>query len=144
MFDKTREKKNSQDVTQVSEDLRNLQNDATAQVTSVIDNVTQSAEDLTTRLIQSVSLLSEGIEKLKGDAAETVMNASANVKKGVGQGLTQYNARANEVAGKVPGGLAKKAAMYPWVAMSITLIAGLVLGSFLKPGRRPVGLFSSK
>ena len=136
MKNQTQEKKASEDMSKVKEDFRNLQDDGVAQIASLVDNLTQSAEALTSRMRNGVTQLSEGIDKLKGDAAETVVNASTTVSKGVGQGLSQYNARASEVVSKIPGGIAKKAAMYPWVAISFALLAGFMLGSFLKPTRR--------
>jgi ElaB/YqjD/DUF883 family membrane-anchored ribosome-binding protein len=50
--------------------------------------------------------------------------------------LSQYNAKAQEYAEKIPGGLADKAAKYPWVAISIGLGLGVLLGGLLKPSRR--------
>ena len=77
---------------------------------------------------------------MTGDAKETVADASATVKKDVGHGLSQYNAKAQEVADQVPGGIGKKVTRYPWVAISIALSFGLLLGVLLNPVRRPVAL----
>jgi ElaB/YqjD/DUF883 family membrane-anchored ribosome-binding protein len=95
----------------------------------------KAKKDLTALEEDGVSELSEGFEKLKGDARETVVGAVATVKKEVGHGLSQYNAKAQEVADKVPGGLGEKAARYPWVAITIAFAVGLLLGNFLKPNR---------
>ena len=83
-----------------------------------------------------VAQLSEGFEKLKGDAKETVVGAVETVKEKVGYGLSQYNAKVQEIADKVPGGLNEKVRKYPWVAMSIALVFGFFLGSLCKPGRQ--------
>jgi len=96
-------------------------------------------KDLGTLVGDSVSQLTEGIGKLTGDAMGTVVGAAATVKKEVGHGLIQYNAKAQEVADKVPGGLGEMAARYPWVAMSIALAFGFLLGNVLKPGRQALG-----
>lgn len=84
----------------------------------------------------SVSQVTKGFEKLKGDAKDTLMGAADTLKKDVGHGLSQYNAKAQEFAKKVPGDLANKAVKYPWVAISIGLGIGLLLGGMLKPSRR--------
>jgi hypothetical protein len=72
--------------------------------------------------------LSKGFEKLTGDARETEVSAAATVEKDIGRGLSQYNAKVQEVAGKVPGGFDEKAARYPCVAISIALAVGFLLG----------------
>ena len=103
------------------------------------NNVRQDAaklnRDLTKSVEDSFSQLSEGFEKLTGDARETVVSAAATAKKDVGHGLSQYNAKVQEVADKVPGGLGEKAARYPWVTASIALAVGFLVGSLLKPTR---------
>jgi len=90
-------------------------------------------EELSTLLGNRVSQLSKGFEKLTGDAKETVVGAAATVKKDVGHGLSQYNDKAQDFADKVPDGFSKKAARYPWVAISIGLLIGFLLGILLKP-----------
>jgi ElaB/YqjD/DUF883 family membrane-anchored ribosome-binding protein len=90
-------------------------------------------EDLSTLLGNRVSQLSKGFEKLTGDAKESVVGAAATVKKDVGHGLSQYNDKAQDFADKVPDGFSKKAARYPWVAISIGLLVGFLLGILLKP-----------
>ena len=90
-------------------------------------------EELSTLLGNRVSQLSKGFEKLTGDAKESVVGAAATVKKDVGHGLSQYNDKAQDFADKVPDGFSKKAARYPWVAISIGLVVGFLLGILLKP-----------
>lgn len=93
----------------------------------------QVKKDLSTLLENRVTQLSEGFEKMSGDARETVVGAAEMVKKDVGHGLSQYNAKAQDVADKVPDGFAKKAAKYPWAAITIGLFVGFLLGILLKP-----------
>jgi hypothetical protein len=76
--------------------------------------------------------LSTSFEKVTSDASKTAVNAADSVKKDVGRGLRQYNAKAQKTADKIPGGLGKQAASYPWVAMSIALIIGLPVRKFTK------------
>jgi ElaB/YqjD/DUF883 family membrane-anchored ribosome-binding protein len=83
--------------------------------------------------------MSEGFEKLTGDSRETVIAAAATVKRDVGHGLSQYNAKIQEVADKVPGRFGEMAARYPWVAISLGLAVGILLGSLFKPARQPLG-----
>ena len=92
-------------------------------------------EDLNTLVGNGVSEFNQEFQKLTGDARETMLSAVTAIKKDIGHGLSQYNAKAQEVADKVPGGLGEKAARYPWVAISIALAAGLLLGGLLKPAR---------
>jgi DNA anti-recombination protein RmuC len=136
MNDQQLEKKVARDVAKVKQDLRDLEDDGAAQIAKIVDGVNQSAETVSTRVLSGVSQLGERFEKLRDDAAETVVSASTTLKNGVGHGLSQYNAEATKVAGKVPGDLGKKAAMYPWVAMTITLIIGFLAASLLKPTRK--------
>ena len=140
MNDQAFENKVRQDSGRVKKDLSTLMGDGAAWFTRFEDYVSQATgkakEDLTTWVGDGVSQLSEGVEKLTIDAKETVVGAAATVKKDVGQGLSQYNAKAQEVADKVPGGIGEKAVKYPWVAMSIVMAVGFLLGSLLKPARR--------
>jgi len=103
------------------------------------NNVRQDAaklnQDITTSVEDGISQLSKGFEKLTDDARETVVSAAAVMKKDVGRGLSQYNAAAQEMADKIPGGFGEKAARYPWVTLSIALAVGFLVGSYLKPTR---------
>jgi len=107
------------------------------------DNVSQAAgkakEDLTTWVGDSASQLGEGFEKWTGDAREALVDAAETVKKDVRHGLSQYNAKAQEIADRVPGGFGEKAARYPWVVVTLSLAVGLLLGNVLKPARKPSG-----
>ncbi len=131
------------DGARVKKDLTTLVEDGTAQISRFEDKVSQAPgkvkENLTTWAEDGVSQLREGFEKVTGDAREAVVSATTVVKKDVGHGLSQYNAKAQEVADRVPGGFGKKAASYPWVAISLALVVGFLLGSFLKPIRQTLG-----
>jgi ElaB/YqjD/DUF883 family membrane-anchored ribosome-binding protein len=105
----------------------------------VLKDTDQTKKDISILAGDGAARLSRGFEKLTGDAKETVVDAAETVKKGVGQGLSQYNAKAQEFADQVPGDFSQKAARYPWVAISIALAAGFLLGGLLKPARRPLG-----
>jgi ElaB/YqjD/DUF883 family membrane-anchored ribosome-binding protein len=105
----------------------------------VLKDAAKVKKDISILAGDGASQLSEGFEKLKSDAWETVDGAVETVKKGIGQGLSQYNAKAQEFADQVPGDFSQKAARYPWVAISIALAAGFLLGGLLKPARRPLG-----
>lgn len=132
------EKKVRQDVVKVKKDLLTLKADRAAQLGRFETNVNHTADDLTSWAEDSVAKLSLGFEKLTDDARDTAEKTAATFKKDVRHGLRHYNAKAQEVVSKVPGGLAKKAARYPWVAISIALGFGLLLGSLLRPAPRVV------
>ena len=92
--------------------------------------------NLTTWVVNNISQLSKGFEKLTGDARETMVDTTATVKKDVRHGLSHFNKKSQEVADKVPGDFGKKAARYPWVAISLVLVAGFLLGGLIKPARQ--------
>jgi ElaB/YqjD/DUF883 family membrane-anchored ribosome-binding protein len=96
-------------------------------------------KEVTALVGDSATRFSKGFEKLTGDAMETVVGVATTVKKDVGHRLSQYNAKAQDLAEKGPDGFAKKAARYPWVAISIGLVIGVLLGILLKPAPQPVG-----
>lgn len=143
MNDQQLENKVRKDTARVKKDISTLMDDSTARVTRVQDNFSQATakakEDLTSWVNDNVSQFGEGFEKMAGDAKEAVVGAAATVKKDVGHGLSQYNTKAQEVADKVPGGFGKQAARYPWVAITIALVVGLLLGSLLRPVRPLLG-----
>jgi ElaB/YqjD/DUF883 family membrane-anchored ribosome-binding protein len=142
MNDQQLEKKIRQDAAKVRKDLNALAEDSAARLSKLENTVNQATgkvkEDLTTWVDDGVSQLSDGFEKLTSDAKETVVGAAATVKKDVGHGLSQYNAKAQKVANTVPGNFGKAAARYPWVGMSIALAVGFIIGSLLKPVWQPV------
>ena len=137
------EKKVRQDAVKVKKDLSTLVEDSAARISRFENSISQATgnakENLTTWVEDGVSQLSEGVEKLTGDVMQTTIDAAATMKKDVGHGLSQYNAKAQKVADKVPGGFGKKVDRYTWVAISIALVVGFLLGFLLKPTRRPFG-----
>jgi ElaB/YqjD/DUF883 family membrane-anchored ribosome-binding protein len=139
MNDQQLETKVRKDGAKVQKDLSALVKDSATRLSKVSDDVSQATgkakEDLTNWVDDSTARLNEGIEKVTGDAKETV----ATVKKNVGHGLVQYNAKAQEVADRVPGDLGKKATQYPWVAISVALVFGFLLGLLFRPARQPLG-----
>ena len=143
MNDQQLEKKIRQDTVKVRKDLKTLADDSAARLSRLENNVNQvtgkAKEDLTSWVDDNVSQLSDKVEKLTSDARDTVVGAAASVKKDIGHGLSQYNAKAQKVVDSVPGKFGKKAARYPWVGMSIALAVGFVVGSLIKPVWQPVG-----
>ncbi len=128
-------KKIRQDADRVKVDVNTLVRDGTARVFLIDENITQIVEDLSTKVDEGAAQLSKGLEKLTGDAKKAVVETTETVMKDVGHGLSQYNTKVNEVAGKVPGGFVEKVTRYPWVAISIGLIGGVLLGLLMKPSR---------
>ncbi|MFU8773724.1 MAG: hypothetical protein ACNA8H_15055, partial [Anaerolineales bacterium] len=96
-------------------------------------------KDLVTLGDDGVTGLNRKFSQLAGDAKTRVSDAVETLNKDVTHGLSQYNAKVQNVADRVPGGFGKKAAGYPWVAITISLVFGLLVGFLLKPGRQPVG-----
>jgi ElaB/YqjD/DUF883 family membrane-anchored ribosome-binding protein len=105
----------------------------------VNQDVEQAKNDLTTLGDDGVTGLTRKFEQLTDETKKTVDVAVKNVNKAVGQGLSEYNAKVQDVADRVPGDFAKKVAGYPWVSITISLVVGLLLGALLKPGRQSVG-----
>lgn len=102
-------------------------------------DVDKAKNDLTTLGNDGITGLSRKFEQLTDDTKKSVDEAMKTVNKTVGQGLSQYNAKVQEYADKVPGRFGKLASGYPWVTMTISLIVGLLLGALLKPGRQSAG-----
>jgi ElaB/YqjD/DUF883 family membrane-anchored ribosome-binding protein len=143
MNDQQLEKKIRQDAAKMKKDLNTLAEHSAARISRLEDNVTQATGkakgDLTKWVEDGTSQLSDGFEKLSDNAKKTAVSTVATVKKDVGHGLSQYNAKAQEVADKVPGDFGKQAAKYPWVAISIAMAVGFILGSLLRPAQQPLG-----
>lgn len=93
-------------------------------------------KDVDTMIGDGASQVSRVFEKAKGDAKATLKDAVNTVRKEVGQGLNEYNTRAKEIANKVPGDLTRNAEKYPWVAITLGVGIGLLLGVLLKPSRQ--------
>lgn len=100
-------------------------------------DIEKAKMDLATLRDDSIIGLNRIFEQLTGDTKKTVDVATKTVNQTVGQGLSQFNAKIQDVVDKVPGGLGEKAIGYPWVSITISLALGLLLGVLLKPGRQP-------
>lgn len=99
-------------------------------------DIDKAKKDIATLGDDSVAGLSRKVEKLADDAKEMVAGPVEALNKEVGQGLSQYNAKVQNIADRVPGDFGKKAALYPWVTITISLAFGLLLGVLLpKPSR---------
>ena len=106
----------------------------------MVEDIDQTKQDLATLGDDGVTGLSRIFEQLADNAKETATVAVQTINQAVGQGLSQYNAKVQAVADQVPGGFAKKAAGYPWVTITVSLVFGLLLGGLLKAGRQPLAL----
>ena len=93
----------------------------------------RAIRDLAALREDAVTGLSRKFEHLANDTKEMATDAVKTLNKDVGHGLSQYNTKVQYVADRVPGGFGEKAARYPWVAISISLAVGFLLGSYLKP-----------
>ena len=104
MNDQQFENKVRIDTANVKKDIDNLVEDGTAQINRVQDKVSQAPDkakqDLADWVEENVSELSENFETLTDDAKQAVVGAVETVKEDIGRGLSQYNARVQEVADK--------------------------------------------
>lgn len=130
--DKAFENQINQDVDQAKKDLTMLGEDNLSGLTKLKKDLVALGDDGVTGLIRKY-------EQLADDTKEMVTDAVKTMNKDVGQGLSQYNAKVQDVADRVPGDVGKKAARYPWVTITLSLVFGVLLGVLLKPGRQPVG-----
>ncbi len=120
------------------------------QVTSTMDNVKSGYKNIEEKTIQAAtnvkddvvewaeggaSKIKEGAHDFSDSAKETLQKTTKSIDKNVKHGMSQYNAKAQEVADKVPGGFGDKVVRYPWVAISVSLIIGIGLGILIKPTR---------
>ena len=104
------------------------------------EDVATLGEDVATLGEDGVIRLSRKFEQLTDETKVMVTDAVKSLNKDVGHGLSTYNAKVQDVADRLPGDFGKKAARYPWVTITMSLAAGLLLGLLLKPGRQqPVG-----
>jgi ElaB/YqjD/DUF883 family membrane-anchored ribosome-binding protein len=125
------EKRVSQDTDRIKKDLNALLGDSTALISRFENDLVQS----TGRVKDGIAQMSGKVEKLSNDAKESVIDATAVMKREMGRGLSSYNARAQEVANKVPGDLGRQAIRYPWVTITVALVIGFLLGGLVKPAR---------
>ena len=102
-------------------------------------DIDKAKEDVATLGEDGVTGLSRKFEQLTDETKEMVTDAVKSLNQEVGHGLSTYNAKVQDFADRLPGDLGKKAARYPWVTITMSLAAGLLLGVLLKPRRQPVG-----
>jgi len=105
----------------------------------VNEDIDQTKQDLATLGDDGVTGFNRIFEQLADNAKETATLAVQTLNQSVGQGLSQYEAKVQEVADRIPGSFAKKAAAYPWVTVTVSLAAGLLIGLLIKPGRQSLG-----
>lgn len=143
MNDQVYTRKLNHDFRKVTEDIAKLREDSAAGLTRLEDKIGHSVakirEGITTLVEDGSTRLSGGVEKLSSEAREKAKETSETIRKDVGEGLSQYNAKVEGIASKVPGDIGKKASKYPWVAVTLSLLLGLLLGVAIKPSRPPLG-----
>lgn len=98
-------------------------------------DIDRTKKDIATLGDDGVAGLSRKAERLADDAKEMVAGSVKAFNEEVGQGLSQYNAKVQNIADRIPGDFSKKVAVYPWVTITISLAFGLLLGALLKPSR---------
>jgi ElaB/YqjD/DUF883 family membrane-anchored ribosome-binding protein len=101
-----------------------------------LDAVSSAKDSVVTWVEDGVSTIKEGTHQLMDDAKQTYDKTTKSIDKNVKKGLSQYNAKAQEFADNVPGGLGGSVIRYPWVAISVSLLIGIALGILLKPARK--------
>jgi len=104
----------------------------------VNQDVDKAKEDIATLTDDGATGLSRKFGQLEDGVKTTVTDTVKTINKGVGQGLSQYNTKVQDIADRVPGDFSKKVAGYPWVTITLSLAFGLLLGVLLKPGRQSV------
>ena len=102
-------------------------------------DIDKAKEDVATLGEDGVTGLSRKFEQLTDETKEMVTDAVKSLNQEVGHGLSTYNAKVQDFADRLPGDFGKKAARYPWVTITMSLAAGLLLGVLLKPRRQPTG-----
>lgn len=118
MNGKQMEKKIQHDAEKVKKNINTLMDDGVTQATRGLEKLTDEAK------------------KLTGEAKDTLISTADSVGKDIGKGLKQYNDKADEIAKSVPGDFGKKVTQYPWVAISIGLGIGLLVGGLFKKAKR--------
>lgn len=140
MNDRKLARKITNDADKVKRDVSTLVGDGAVQLGRFGDDVSHATdkarEDLTSWAEDGASRVSNRVGKLIGDATDAAGRVAATVKKDFGDGFNQYNAKAREAANKVSDGIGEKVTRYPWVAISIGLAVGLLVGGLFRPGRK--------
>lgn len=142
MKDRQLDNKIQRDFDNTKNELGNLAEDGASRLSNVKDDISdataQTEAGITTWVGDNASKMSKELGKLTGEARESMAGAAAALKKDLGNGLSQYNTKVQQMVDKAPGGLRKQAAKYPWVALSITVAAGFFLGMLMRPARQPL------
>ena len=102
-------------------------------------DIDKAKEDVATLGEDGVTGLSRKFEQLTDETKVMVTDAVKSLNQEVGHGLSTYNAKVQDFADRLPGDLGNKVARFPWVTITMSLAAGLLLGVLLKPRRQPVG-----
>ncbi|MHB8133490.1 MAG: hypothetical protein ACYDH1_04610 [Anaerolineaceae bacterium] len=126
--------------TRTKEDLETLKDDVAAGMKEFGDKVNQTAENVkkynTSFMEDGAARFSRKFEGLKSDAIEKANDTVKTIGKDVNHGLDQYNKKVQDLADSMPGDFIKNSSRYPWVAISLILVAGFTLGFLLKPTRQ--------
>ena len=143
MNDQAFERKVNHDVDALKNDAATLAEDGKTgldrSANKAVHAVTRAKEDLMAWVGEEGAQVGQKLETLAGSARDTALITAKTVQQDVGTGLNQYNTKIQELSNKVPGGFGEKAARYPWVTITASLVFGFVLGMLLKPSRRPLG-----
>lgn len=125
--------------TNTKEELEGLKEDAVAGMKDFGEKVNQSAENMkkynTSFMEDGAAQLTRKFDMLKSEAIDKANGAVKTIGKDVDQGLMQYNKKVQELADSLPSNFVKNTTRYPWVTISLTLVAGFMLGFLLKPAR---------
>lgn len=136
------ENKVRKDADKVKKDVSTLIGDSATQFGQFGENVNQTASktkaDINSWIDTNAAQLQEGYNKVTNNARESVTDTANSVMKNVDRQFNQFNSKAQEVANSVPGGLGEKVAKYPYVAISIAVIFGFLVGSLLSPAKQPM------
>ena len=117
-----------QDVVTFKKDLSTLEGDRAARLGKFEENVSQARVEIANWVDDGVSKLNNEIDRLTDDAKVVVADVTAGVKKDVSEGLNQYNLQAQTVADRVPGHFSRNVDRYPWVAISVAMVIGYLVG----------------
>lgn len=98
-------------------------------------NFERAVRDLAALKDDALVGLNWKVEQVVEGPRKSATIAAQNLNKSFMQGLHDYNAKAQEYIEMVPGDLGKKAAEYPWVVISMSVVAGLIVGTLLRLSR---------
>jgi ElaB/YqjD/DUF883 family membrane-anchored ribosome-binding protein len=128
------------DAEKVKKDFNAVVGDGAEQLGKFGENVSHAAvkatDDINTWVESNASQLRSEYDALSNSAKEAVADAANKAKKNVGHQFNQYNAKAQKFADKVPGGLSENVNKYPWVALSVAVTIGFLIGALLKSNHR--------